>query len=648
MGPPFDDISEADQILSPRRKLFRVGLVVLLVSAVIAIVLLINPDDPAPEETALSPSSTNASTPSQTATRAIAVATTSVSTDASSPGPALIQAADLPDGLMVLAIREAYYSQLFLFHPSQVPQTRITFGAWHDMAPALSPDGRRVAFSSNRNGFWDLYVIDLISGDTLQLTDTSDYEFGPTWSPDGRFLAYEANSQGNLDIYLLALDDSNAPIQVTDHSAADHSPSWSPQGREIAFVSTRSGEDEIWIVDLQGTENRLRNASQSKDSREAYPTWSPDGSQLAWSRWQAGLQQIVLWSPANAGSPVRALGSGSRPFWHPQGHIVLAELGTPDQEFLTAYHLSPMGQVALPLLSLDGSLEGASWGHTQMPNALPAALAAAAQAPAVILWKPEIEGETPIPGGRQELVELLNVEAPDPRLHDIADESFAALVDLTTQLLGWDFLTSLEQAFVPITDPLHPGMGNDWLYTGRAFSFNPAPLAAGWVRMVREDYGHQTYWRIYILTRFQDGSQGRPMYAQPWEISARFSGDPVAYEAGGATIAAPPEGYWLDFTELAREFGWEREPALASWRTFYQGARFNEFVFRMGLDWHTAMLELYPAEVLITPSPITPITPSITPTRTATPTPSNTPTITLTPAPSDTAPAATESQSPTP
>ena len=538
---------------------------------------------------------------------------------------------------MVLALREGYFSKLFLFHPSQVPLTRVTTGAWHDMTPAISPDGRYVAFGSNRAGVWDIYSLDLITGDTRRHTDTDYYESGPAWSPDGLFLVYEANQQGNLDLFILPFDGSSDPIQVTHDTYADHSPSWSPLGQEIAFVSTRSGSADIWTVDLQSADDRLKNISQRNDAREYHPAWAPNGTDLAWSVWSKGRREIAIWQPGRTTAPLRMIGSGDRPEWHPDGNIVLTEVSTPDKDYLSGYTLKPFGQISLQLLPLPGSLEGMSWATATFPASLPASIAAAAQASAPVLWKPSLIDNGEIPGGRQGLVNLdPAVEAPDPRMHDIADESFMALLEAATGLLGWDFLTSLENAFVPLTNPLHPGMGNDWLYTGRAFASNPAPVSAGWIQIVREDYGHETFWCIFVLTRFQDGSQGRPMYGQPWDINARFSGDPTAYEAGGATALGPAEGYWLDFTELTRAYGWSREPALSSWRSFYQGSRFNEFVFRMGLDWQTAMLELYPPEVLITPSPITPITPSITPTRTATPTETLTPTVTQTPEPSAT------------
>ena len=63
-----------------------------------------------------------------------------------------------------------------------------------------------------------------------------------------------------------------------------------------------------------------------------------------------------------------------------------------------------------------------------------------------------------------------------------------------------------------ITDPLPPGLSyDDWLYTGRAFAFNSDAVVATLVALVREDIAGQTYWRVFVRTANQDGSQGEPL-----------------------------------------------------------------------------------------------------------------------------------------
>ncbi len=282
-------------------------------------------------------------------------------------------------------------------------------------------------------------------------------------------------------------------------------------------------------------------------------------------------------------------------------------------------------------------MRGLSWGPGRLPAPLPEPLADAATSDPLPAWQQAIQPNPNIPGGRQGLVELNNVEAPLPKLNDLVDEAFHALRGRLAGETGWDLLSALENAYVPLTAPLPPGLENDWLYTGRAIAISPAPVNAGWMMIAREDYGQQTYWRVFLRARFQDGSQGEPLHTLPWQLTERYNGNPQVYEAGGALATSIPAGYWVDLTRLASAYGWERIPALPNWQTFLAGARFNEFVLTQGLDWRSAMLELYPPEVLITPTIVIPPTRTLTPTprwyRSPTPTASRTPLPTFTPSP---------------
>ena len=221
------------------------------------------------------------------------------------------------------------------------------------------------------------------------------------------------------------------------------------------------------------------------------------------------------------------------------------------------------------------------------------------------------------------VVPIPDVQAPFPELHDLVDESFNALRNRIIVETGWDALASLENAFIPLTTNLDPGLEEDWLYTGRAFAINPLMADTGWMMTLREDIGAQTYWRVYIRANIQDGSLGEPIHNAPWNLSARYELDPRTYEQGGK-YAPVPSGYWVDMTALAAAYDWERLPSLPNWHTYYGGARFTEFALTDGLDWYSAMKELYPVEALITPTRV--LAPSLTPTQTSTPTETYTPT----------------------
>lgn len=518
------------------------------------------------------------------------------------PGPA---DGDTINGLIVVAMSDSGYTHLFAYQPETLPFTRLTTGDWDDMHPALSPDGKRVAYTSKRSGQWDIYTLDLTTGETIQLTDDQNYDSAPSWSNDGVWLAYEKYVDDNLEIFITTTDGTDAEIRLTFDPAADFSPAWSPAGRKIAFTSNRVGENDIWLADLDRylQDGYLTNLTVDLNNSQAYPAWSPDASQLAWVAAPNGVSQIFSAQMDSSDIVAHALGSGDYAVWSPDGNKVLTSQSSANSIYLTAFS-SQNQTIVLPPLELPRRVAGFSWGRNALPSTLPESLQAIAEA------TPEsTSGQTPNAHtslGRQALIELADVEARHPQLSALAIEPFYALRDRLKDEIGWDALASLEDAYVPFTKKLPPGLGNDWLYTGRAFTINSTYLSVDFMKIVKEVISGQTYWRVYLRTRFQDGSQGQPLRDTPWNFNARFEGNPEYYEQGGAPADTIPSGYWLDFTALAAEYGWERLPALTNWASFYQGARFNEFVYSSGLDWETAMLQLYPPEILITPTAVTP------------------------------------------
>lgn len=535
---------------------------------------------------------------------------------------------------ILFSFEEDGYAHLFAYIPGQMPITRLTNGAWDDIAPAASPDGKQIAFASNRNGFWDLYLMDLSSGEVTQLTDTPEYEGAPTWSPDSTFLAYEAYRDDNLDI---VIGPANDPLQdavlLTDSPASDHSPTWAPGGRQIAFVS----DGEITLADLDKTgEDRFSNLSNTEQASESHPIWSPNGTQLAWASLSqnVGRSGIYIWDETRV-APAVWLGDGDYPAWDSSGGQIVTTFNAPNETFITTYARD--GRILQPLVHFPAILKGLVWANLNFPDVLPPAFENPAQATPAPLWEMSGDPVADNVPGRFSLVNIEGVQAPYPQLHDRVDEAFNALRQRVIQKAGWDALASLENAFVPITTALDPGFEQDWLYTGRAFAINSLMTNAGWMVAVREDFGAQTYWRLYIRAQLQDGSLGEPLHAVPWDLSARYNLDPKVYEQGGKYSATPP-GYWVDVTSLARQYGWERVPALPNWRTFYRGARFTEFALTEGLDFYTAMLQLYPPDVLLTPTRVLPptATSSVTPTFTPTPTFTRTPRPTATASPTRT------------
>ena len=407
----------------------------------------------------------------------------------------------------------------------------------------------------------------------------------------------------------------------------------------MAFVSNRSDDNDVWIANLdQPPESRFTNISQNPQSADTRPAWSPDGKKLAWTENTQGVPDaIYVWDSSQPGQLPRRAGSGDWPAWSTSGNEIVTRFSAPNHEYLLAYALD--GVLSLPPIPAQ-NIRGITV-HPERISRLQNTFSALAMVTPTLLWQRQAQSLESIPGQRDSIVKLPDVAAPHPYLHQAVSESFNALRERVITETGWDALASLESAYTPLTSALDPGNGQDWLFTGRAFSINPLTLNAGWMVVIREELEGRTYWRIFLRTVAQDGSQGEPMRLIPWDLTTRYSLDPTAYDQGGSYATSLPTGYWVDLTATALKYGWERLPALENWRSYFKGTLFNEYVLNGGLDWRTAMLQLYPPDIFITPTVVTPATPTSTATpkgyfyKTATPTLTSTSTMrpTFTPAP---------------
>ncbi len=511
-------------------------------------------------------------------------------------------------GALVLSIREGTDIHLFAYQPflenieegtySALPLTRVTSGNQQDITPAISPDGTKIAFSSNRGGFWDLYILDLISGETRKFTDTRAYDGNPTWSPDGRWLAYESYHINNLDIFIQDIDQTQGPIPLTNHPAADYAPNWSGQGRRISYISTRNGVQEVWYADLDSTESeksvRVRNLPGVSVK---HPTWTTDGRYLSWSIvTKEGNHSLVTWDSDQPNLDPILAGTGDWPLWAGTGEVLYTLIETPYDTYLTAYPGPEFNlQVMMPAVKLPGPVAGFSWAEG---ISLHTPLDPAAQINPTPLWNPALLQDENSEIIKKELSQIRDIKTPYPLLNQDAISSFTSLRQKTRALSGWDFLSTLENIYLPLTESIDPGVNQNWLYTGRGLSVNDIPRLANWLIVVREDYGTQTFWRLYIRANVQNGSQGLPLHNYFWDFNARYSGSNSSYENGGAISKSIPEGYWIDFTELAAAFGWERFPAQSHWQYSESAARYQYFAFKQGLSLRSALLELYSPQAI--------------------------------------------------
>jgi TolB protein len=116
--------------------------------------------------------------------------------------------------------------------------------------PDVSPDEKTIVFTSGKGyGTFEIYKMDSDGQNIARLTENKFMEIYPRISPDGRTLAYASDKSGNYDIWLSDLDGKNQ-VQLTRDRSFDTYPAWSPDGKKIAFVSTRTGKLQIFIMNL--------------------------------------------------------------------------------------------------------------------------------------------------------------------------------------------------------------------------------------------------------------------------------------------------------------------------------------------------------------------------------------------------------------
>ncbi len=184
---------------------------------------------------------------------------------------------------------------------SKNPPTKLIASTRHDGGPQFSPDGRRIAFHSDRSGQLEIWICDSDGTNLVQVTSLKKRSGSPRWSPDGQQIAFDLYEEGKGDVYAISLD-GGLPRPIVTGDSDDHLPSWSADGKWIYFTSNRTRGDQVWKVPAQGGE-----AVQVTRQGGVLPCESPDGRYVYYNK---GSGARGLWRmPVEGGREVRVLDS---------------------------------------------------------------------------------------------------------------------------------------------------------------------------------------------------------------------------------------------------------------------------------------------------------------------------------------------------
>jgi Tol biopolymer transport system component len=204
--------------------------------------------------------------------------------------------------------------------PSGELITRIT-----NAYPAFSPDGKWVAYMSNADGDFDIYVRSLDEHIVRKLTDAPDQDGTPVWSPDGTKIAFRSMRDGRSQIYVMSPDGTNQQ-NLSNNAFNDEHPFWSSDGKQLLFCSDRTtpaGAKErnydIFVMDASG--NKVHQITRTPEV-ETYPSWSPDGSKIVCRKiMDDGDWEVVVMNGdgSNARNISNHKGVDGWPVWSPDG-----------------------------------------------------------------------------------------------------------------------------------------------------------------------------------------------------------------------------------------------------------------------------------------------------------------------------------------
>ncbi len=144
--------------------------------------------------------------------------------------------------------------------------------------PVCSPDGKYIAYISNKTGINEIWLTDLTGKFQRQITNSPVNKSAPNWSPDGKYLVYQIFENNTSKIQIVGLDGEIKDLILRYRfDINEAAPSWSPDGRYIVYTSNASGKYEIWLYDIA---NRVHKQLTNTIGNSGAPAFSPDSQKI--------------------------------------------------------------------------------------------------------------------------------------------------------------------------------------------------------------------------------------------------------------------------------------------------------------------------------------------------------------------------------